>query len=130
MCERLGEVSAGGFVQPRPPSLPRGFPQGPGLSPAASAQPLGSFGSSRHCPCEMGHSAERKSSPRVPGAALAWGLSRPQRKLPPASWAMAGGGEGCAGLAASEFWLGRGSSFPPLSPDAQQRVTAQHHHHR
>lgn len=59
------------------PCSPRESPQRPGLSPAAGARPLRSFGSCRHCPCEPGHSAECKSSPRVPGAALAWGLSCP-----------------------------------------------------
>lgn len=79
MCERLGEVRGGSYHPiPSHPLFPPGeSPQGPGLSPAAGARPLRSFGSCRHCPCEPGHSAERKSSPRVPGAALARGLGCP-----------------------------------------------------
>lgn len=118
----------GRFLQSHPTSLPGESLQGSGLSPTAGTQPLRSFGNSRHCPCETGHSAKRKSSPRVPGAALARGLSHPEPEPPPQ--AMANGGKGCLGSATSEFWLSRGGCFPPLASDAQQRVTAQHHHHR
>lgn len=92
MCERLGEVRRGqdGVLQSHPPFLPRESPQAPGLSPAAGAWSLRSFGSSHHCPCEMGHSAERKSSPCVPGAVLARGLGHPEPEPPPQAAANSG----------------------------------------
>lgn len=95
----------------------------------ASVQPLRNFGSFHHCPCETGHSAECKSSLRVPGRALAQGLSRPEPELPPRGsnqqW-----GERYLESADGKFRLSCDSCLPPLVPDTQQRVAAQHHHHR
>lgn len=87
---RGGEAGMGGVLQSHPPFLPRESPQAPELSPAAGAWSLRSFGSSHHCPCEMGHSAECKSSPCVPGAVLARGLGRPEPEPPPQAAANSG----------------------------------------